>query len=855
MDARFAVQQVPYERWRQATAANLAADHLNGYDLWTMAFMEGKPEWEETRDFLLGASRDELSDLVEKTRGESLAFLVMMMTGACNADCPICFTDRRRKRGESTVEQRDRLLREAAALGAGYVYVPGEGEPTIDRGWWQFLDSCRDAGLEAIVFTNGLIFSDAATSRKYWDCEPEEAVERLAGYPLSMYVKMWSTQPDLVGTMMGINADKYRWTDYDGVRVPFGMAQLLEKYPRERLGIEVVVEGRNADEVVDTIVPFAERHDLSRIVEIIQHNGRTLGDPTYDPTPEQAQRATPLLSPTSCTVATCKAVVTSRGYLSPRIAILENQLPKPARHIDDGPLWELLHTTDYLVQRRYEQSCLCESEPVSLAGANTPALLGPSSVVPPQLADLVSAMPVATAGSTDGFEATATVAELAAGEVPHGRPVAVLGRALPVGPGLIQLADATETVQVAGVDVAGYSWVGVRGTWDALVGVVRATDHTVVKQSVRPPISRIAPELAMVREPGLLRAVQARSALVSMLRESLSGQGYLEVSTPMLTVNGDMGHVNQAQTEPVLGRRFHLRTDPEEYLKRYLTAGLPAVFEVSTNVRADEPDETHLVEFQSVEYYRRLLTLDGSIEVADGLVRATLARFATGRLQWNGVELHTQRPFARMRYAEVVASITGLDLSAPEHATAAGLASAIQAAGYDVPVPEGLTGWRRAWLEGLFDGHVLPKLRQPLWITHFPAELAVQARLDPADPRYALRAELYLPGGLELANVYDNLVDGAELRTQYNARRSHRVAAGMSHVATNEALMTSAEAGMPPMSGGAVGIDRLLMVALGHRSAGQGLLFAREGFAELKAGSVCGSDDGGCGSCSTGGCH
>jgi len=853
VDRRFAVQQVPYERWHHATAANLAADHLNGYDPWTLPFMDGKPEWQETRDLLLGASRDELGELVEKGRAESLAFLVMMMTGACNADCAICFTDRKRKRGETTVEQRDALLREAAALGAGYVYVPGEGEPTIDRGWWPFLDTCRDTGMHAVVFTNGLLFSDPDTSRRYWDCEPEEAIARLADYPVSLYVKMWSTRPELVGTMMGINADKYRFTDYDGVRVPTGTALLLDGYPRDRLGVEVVVEGRNADEVVDTIAPFTDRHDLARIVEIIQHNGRTLGNPTYDPTPEQAERVTPLLSPTSCTVATCKAVVTSRGFMSPRIAILETQLPSPARHIGEGQLWDLLHTTDYLVQRRYEQSCLCETEPVSLTQANKPAVLGPQSVVPPELAG-VSVADIATTAETGvGFVASVSVEALAQGQVEHGAAVSVVGRVLPVGPSLIQLSDGPRTVVVTGADAPPYSWIGVEGKWDAVVCVLAATDTTMIKQSTRPPTSPLAPEFAMVEQPTLLQPMIDRAALLALLRARLGENGYLEVTTPMLAVNGEMGDVSQAQTEPILGRRFYLRTDPEEYLKRYLTAGLPAVYEISTNVRADNADDARLVEFQSLEYYRRLMTFEDSIDFADSLIRECLGLLGGASPQWGGVTLQPKRPFVKVRFTEIFKSMLGVDVLSERCATADGLAAALREAGADLAVPEGLAPWRRAWLEGAFDKHVLPALRQPLWVTHFPADLAVEARLDPSDERLSRRAELYMPGGLELANVYDNLVDGAELRARYNARRSHRVAGGKSHVATNEALMASAEASMPPTSGGAIGIDRVLMVALGHTTVGGGLLFGREGFAPVtKASLGCGTA-GGCGSCG-GGC-
>jgi elongation factor P--beta-lysine ligase len=134
-----------------------------------------------------------------------------------------------------------------------------------------------------------------------------------------------------------------------------------------------------------------------------------------------------------------------------------------------------------------------------------------------------------------------------------------------------------------------------------------------------------------------------------------------------------------------------------------------------------------------------------------------------------------------------------------------------------------------------------------MWVTHFPADLALSSRLDPADHGRSLRAELYLPGGLELAHVYEVLVGPEELRHRYEARRSHRVAAGGTHVPTNEGLMMSAEIGMPPMSGGGIGVDRLLMAARGDARIGAGLLFAREGYHRVPdpaAGALCGSSCG-----------
>ena len=156
--------------------------------------------------------------------------------------------------------------------------------------------------------------------------------------------------------------------------------------------------------------------------------------------------------------------------------------------------------------------------------------------------------------------------------------------------------------------------------------------------------------------------------------------------------------------------------------------------------------------------------------------------------------------------------------------------------------------WKREWLEALLDTYVLPQVSQPLWITHYPAELALSARLDPDNPRRALRAELFLAGGLELAQTYENLTAPVELRTRYDARRAHRVAAGLPYVPTNEGLLRSAELGMPPMAGAAIGIDRALMVAWGDSRVGAGMLFAREGHTIGRSPQTSGCG-GSCGNC------
>ena len=118
----------------------------------------------------------------------------------------------------------------------------------------------------------------------------------------------------------------------------------------------------------------------------------------------------------------------------------------------------------------------------------------------------------------------------------------------------------------------------------------------------------------------------------------------------------------------------------------------------------------------------------------------------------------------------------------------------------------------------------------PVFVVDFPVDLGLSGRERRGVPGACHRGELYLPGGFELAHFYENITEAGELRRRYAGRLEHRIASGLPSVPLDEDLMRSAELGMPPMSGFAIGIDRLLMVALGADQVSTGLLFSREGF-------------------------
>ncbi|MHC9036148.1 amino acid--tRNA ligase-related protein, partial [Cobetia marina] len=103
-------------------------------------------------------------------------------------------------------------------------------------------------------------------------------------------------------------------------------------------------------------------------------------------------------------------------------------------------------------------------------------------------------------------------------------------------------------------------------------------------------------------------------------------------------------------------------------------------------------------------------------------------------------------------------------------------------------------------------------------VTDYPAAQAALARKhrDAEGDWVASRFEAYV-AGIELANGYDELTDAAEQASRFAADNAERHAAGLPQVAADHRLVAALHAGMPAGSGVALGLDRLIMLALGER--------------------------------------
>ncbi len=303
-------------------------------------------------------------------------------------------------------------------------------------------------------------------------------------------------------------------------------------------------------------------------------------------------------------------------------------------------------------------------------------------------------------------------------------------------------------------------------------------------------------------QPSCDRALlRARSAFYRSIRDFFTARDVLEVETPVLSrhpVNDP--NIQPIQTTPETAESRWLQTSPEYPMKRLLCAGSGDIWQLCKVFRSGEAGRKHNPEFSMLEWYRvgwdhrRLMD-----EVADLTSLLLEKRFP-------------DLPRLSLTYAEAMVQFAGLQVHTADDAEIAELGQ--QLAGQDLELN------RDGWLDLIMSLKVEPSLPEDtlVLIDAFPASQSALARVvtDPEGVQVAERFELFF-NGAELANGYHELTDSTEL-----AQRFQQYGEGRE---VDQFLLDAMASGMPDCAGVAMGVDRLLMHALGKNSISEVLAF------------------------------
>ncbi|WP_194436823.1 elongation factor P--(R)-beta-lysine ligase [Vibrio fluminensis] len=295
--------------------------------------------------------------------------------------------------------------------------------------------------------------------------------------------------------------------------------------------------------------------------------------------------------------------------------------------------------------------------------------------------------------------------------------------------------------------------------------------------------------------------LKQRAGVLSQIRHFFAERNVLEVDTPAMshaTVT-DI-HLHTFQTDFIGpgyadGSKLFLMTSPEFHMKRLLAAGSGCIYQINKAFRNEENGRYHNPEFTMLEWYRVGFDHHKLMDEMDALLQLVLK---VGQAE-------------RMTYQQAFINVLGV---CPLEGSMGELKQVAAKLGLsDIAEPE---QDRDTLLQLLFSIGVEAKIGQqvPAFVYDFPASQAALAKINQADSRVADRFEVYFKG-IELANGFHELDNPVEQLARFEQDNVKRVEMGLPTQPIDYHLIEALKSGLPECAGVALGVDRLIMLALG----------------------------------------
>lgn len=294
--------------------------------------------------------------------------------------------------------------------------------------------------------------------------------------------------------------------------------------------------------------------------------------------------------------------------------------------------------------------------------------------------------------------------------------------------------------------------------------------------------------------------LQQRAKLIQQIRVFFASRNVLEVDTPAMShATVTDVHLHTFKTEFIgpdfaHGQPVFLMTSPEFHMKRLLAAGSGCIYQINKAFRNEENGRYHNPEFTMLEWYRVGFDHHDLMAEMDALLQQILSCQPCEKMTY-------QQAFLQVLQ---VCPLEGSMQQLKQVATTLGLA--------DIAEPE---QDRDTLLQLLFSIGIEPYIGKnvPVMVYDFPASQAALAKINRNDERVADRFEVYFKG-IELANGFHELDDAKEQLVRFESDNKQRVEMGLLPQPIDHHLIAALEAGLPQCAGVALGIDRLIMLAI-----------------------------------------
>ena len=310
-------------------------------------------------------------------------------------------------------------------------------------------------------------------------------------------------------------------------------------------------------------------------------------------------------------------------------------------------------------------------------------------------------------------------------------------------------------------------------------------------------------------------ALKHRADVLRKLRRFFDDRDFFEVETPLLShdivIDRHLHPVGIPKNQ-ITGvdsnsnELLWLQTSPEFGMKRLVASGAAAIYQIGKAFRRSETGEMHNPEFTMLEWYRVGDNLKTGMDLLAELIE----------------EILKQPKTKRVSYRQIFLQHVGVD---PFSCAVSDLKSVATEHGITIEMPCEASA-RDEWLNLILSRLIEPKLGFDggVIIYDWPASQAALAVIRQEEIPVAERFEIYVRG-VELANGYHELLDADELARRNSVINQERLKDGQPLLPEESRLLHAMRAGLPACAGVAVGVDRLILLALGMERINEVIAF------------------------------
>lgn len=344
------------------------------------------------------------------------------------------------------------------------------------------------------------------------------------------------------------------------------------------------------------------------------------------------------------------------------------------------------------------------------------------------------------------------------------------------------------------------------------------------------------------QNPELFQPYFVKERVLRSIREFFWERNYHELESPVLTdalpqerylnflsVSLNQGLAPQSPLKKEDEGRVYLLPTTERFNKMMLAAGLGEHFVITKVFRGMEKiGPNHSPEFTMLEWYHLNADYFDLMDDTEQLVQKMIADLAKeqvsssevlrsfseartkeGKTMYQGVEIDFSGPWHRKSVRELLREHVGVELE--QIVEIKDIEKLCREKG--VLQAEGTEYEWQDYFELLFFNFVEVNLdsAKPTFIYDYPRILGPLTKPKESDPLVVEKVELYM-AGKEIANGYTELIDADEQQRRFDEERAARARMGLPLARYDHDLVAALRAGLPPVAGIGLGVDRLAMI-------------------------------------------